>query len=138
MQNAFIQAFRETGVPGFRNFQQLGEIGSRAVRRLAEIQYKLAAIGIDGTVQHAKLLSGTPDYAELVQAQSALASACSNRLIAVGYDAANALTEAREEWVEWVQKGFAAAPIPAPQKPEGKGKAKAKGVARRGATRKAA
>ena len=131
MQNVFIQALRDSNVPGYRNFQQLGEIGSKAVRRLAEIQYKLAAIGIEGTVGQARLLTGTPNYAELVQAQSALASDCGNRLIAVGYDAAHALTETREEWVAWMQKGFDAAPKPAQHKSKGKAKNAARRAARK-------
>ena len=134
MQNVFIQALRDSNVPGYRNFQQLSEIGSRAVRRLAEIQYRLAAIGIDGTVGHARLLASTPNYAELVQAQSALASDCGNRLIAIGYDAAQALTETREEWVAWLQKEFVAAPKPAQHKSKGK----VKNAARRRTARRAA
>lgn len=134
MQNAFIDSFQDVSAPGYRTLQELNEIASRAVRKLAEIQYKIAAIGIDGTVGQAKLLTNASGYAEWVQAQQKLASECGSRLVAVSREAAEVLAESRDEWVAWMEKGMSVATLPGKAKTQ----VKAKGTARRAATGKAA
>lgn len=117
----------------YESLQELNAINAKTFSKLAELQMSFARLGIDNSVEQAKLFTGTNNYEDLLSAESDLASTCSDRVLALTHEATDIVSESREELLSWMEKCFeegkqemtAVAETPTKPKPAAK-KSKAK------------
>lgn len=120
MQNDIFEQFVNAGKTSYENLQQLGSINTKALQKLTELQFSLATIGIEGSVEQAKLLGSTTNYKDLIAAESDLANQYSSKVMDISKQTADVLNESGEEIASWFEKtaeSFAdTAKQPAPKK----------------------
>ncbi|MDZ7736854.1 MAG: phasin family protein [Gammaproteobacteria bacterium] len=104
MQNDIFEQFVNAGKTSYENLQQLGTINTKALQKLTELQFSLATIGIEGSVEQAKLLSSTTNYKDLVAAESDLANQYSSKVMDISKQTADVLNESGEEIASWFEK----------------------------------
>ena len=102
MRPEFFSPYTDMGRLSFANLASLGELQTRTLHRLSEIQLKMAVLGIEGGTEQARLLlSGNTNYQELFEAETALATDLGERMSALGQQAAEVLAETREAYMGW-------------------------------------
>jgi len=119
MQNDIFEQFVNVGKTSYENLQQLGTINTKALQKLTELQFSLATIGIEGSVEQAKLLSSTTNYKDLIAAESDLANQYSSKVMDIRKQTADVMNESGEEIASWFEKtaeGFADTAKPAQKK----------------------
>lgn len=119
MQNDILEQFVNAGKASYENLQQLGAINTRALQKLTELQFSLATMSIESSVEQAKLLSSTTSYKDLFAAESELANQYSSKFMDLGKQTADVLNESGEEIVAWFEKSaesFAETAKQAPKK----------------------
>lgn len=104
MQNDIFEQFVNAGKTSYENLQQLGTINTKALQKLTELQFSLATIGIEGSVEQAKLLSSTTNYKDLIAAESDLANQYSSKVMDISKQTADVLNESGEEIATWFEK----------------------------------
>lgn len=137
MTNDFFEQFTGAGQSSYKTLQSLGEINSKTIRKLADINFTLATLGIELTVEQAKLFTGVKSYNDLFSAGSGLATEFGNRFMDINREVSGVLAESSEEFIDWVRESFEAAgktgTVSAPAKP-----AQSKTTAKKTTARKAA
>lgn len=133
MQDQMLQDFSAATKTSYDAFQELGQINTSAIEKLTQLQFTMATLGIEGTMEQAKLLTSTTNYKELLTAESDFASSYSDKVMNIARQTADLLTESRDEFTTWFEKNSkvltdaAQTASTAPKKP----------AARKPATRKA-
>ena len=137
MTSDFFGQFSSAGESSFKKLQSLGEINSKTIKKLADINFTLATMGIELSVEQAKLLTDARSYNDLFSAGSGLASEFGSKLMEINSEVSGVLAESTEEFMDWVKDGFEAAgkagAKPVPTRP-----AQAKTTAKKTSTKKAA
>jgi len=62
MQNEFFEKMTEAGKSSFATMQAFGEINTKVLKELSELQISLASYSIESGVELTKTLSSTKDY----------------------------------------------------------------------------
>ncbi len=106
MTNDIFEQFTGAGQSSYKTFQSLGEINSKTIRKLADINFTLATLGVELTMEQAKLLTGVKSYNDLFSAGSGLATEFGNRLMEINREVSGVLTESSEEFIGWVRESF--------------------------------
>lgn len=106
MQNEFIEQVTSAGKTSYEAMQELGAINANAFQKLTELQFNLASLNLESGVEQAKLLSTTNNYKDLLSAESELAGDYSNKAMDITRQAAEVLTQSRDEIVSWFEKGI--------------------------------
>ena len=106
MQNEYFEQLTNTGKTSFEAFQALGTINSKALQKLAELQFNLASLNIECGIEQAKLLTSTSNYKDLLSAESDFASEYNNKAVNITRQAAEILTQSRDEIVALFEKGI--------------------------------
>lgn len=104
MQNDIFEQFVNAGKTSYENLQQLGAINTKALQKLTELQFSLATLSVESSVEQAKLLSGTTNYKDLISAESELANQYGSKFMDLGKQTADVLSESGEEIVSWFEK----------------------------------
>lgn len=104
MQNEIFEQFTQASKASYETFQQLGNINSKALQKLTELQFSVATLGIESSVEQAKLLSSTNNYKDLISAESELASDYGTKLVDLTKQTAAVLNESGEEVMAWFEK----------------------------------
>lgn len=104
MQNDIFEQFVNAGKTSYENLQQLGAINTKALQKMTELQFSLATIGIEGSVEQAKLLSSTTNYKDLIAAESELANQYGSKVMDISKQAADLMNESGEEIASWFEK----------------------------------
>lgn len=104
MQNDIFEQFMNAGKSSYENLQQLGAINSKAMQKLTELQFSLATVGIESSVEQAKLLSSTTNYKDLMAAESELANQYGSKVMDISKQTAEVLNESGEEIAAWFEK----------------------------------
>lgn len=131
MTNEFFNTLSGNGHLAYESFQELGAINTKALNKLAEIQLNFARLGIESTMEQARLLADVGNYEDLLSAETDLASEYGDKVMALTLETTELVTASRDELMAWVEKRF-----------EESGKAvakpaKAKPVAKKASTRPA-
>lgn len=108
MQNDLIEQFTNAGKTTYDSLQQLGAINSKALQKLTELQFNFATLGIESSVEQAKLLSSTTNYKDLLSAESHLANDYGNKMLDLAKQTTAVLNESSEEVVAWFEKNVEA------------------------------
>lgn len=104
MQNDIFEQFMNAGKSSYENLQQLGAINSKAMQKLTELQFSLATVGIESSVEQAKLLGSTTNYKDLIAAESELANQYGSKVMDISKQTAEVLNESGEEIASWFEK----------------------------------
>jgi Phasin protein len=138
MRPEFFSQYTDAGRRSFANLASLGELQTRTLYRMSEIQLKFAALGIEGGAEQARLLlSGNSNYQELFEAEAALATELGQRFTRLGQHAAQIIAESREEYMNWLSRSFNGVQS-APAKTPAAKRTETKTPAKRSSARKAA
>jgi phasin family protein len=120
MQNEIMEQLTNASKNSYATLQELGEINTKALKKLADVQFSLATLGIESGVEQAKLLSNTSNYKDLLATESELANQYGNKVMELTKQATNVLTESGEEITAWFEKSvevFSETAKPAAKKP---------------------
>ena len=123
MQNEILEKMTEAGKTSYSAIQELGEINTKILKELSELQINIASYNIESSVEFTKSLGTTSNYKDMLSAEAEFASEYGSKMMEYGRQAADVLTESRDEMVGWFEKTMetasAAAPAPA-KKPAAK------------------
>lgn len=131
MQNEIFEQLNQAGKTSYQSFQELMAINTKTLQKLSELQFSLATLSIEGSVEQAKLLTGNTNYKDLLSAESEFASDFCGKVLEITRKTAEVLNESRDEVTAWFEKnveGIAAVVKPNVKKP-GNVKAPVKQVA---------
>lgn len=136
MTNEILSMMSRNGGLPYQGLQELGDINTRMFTRLANLQLTMTRLGIEGSVEQAKLFTAANKYEDLLSAETDLASSYGEQVMQLSREAAEIVVESREEWMAWMEKRYehagpqGAQPTAAPEKP--------KSVAKKSAAKKPA
>lgn len=104
MQNELFEQFTSVSKTTYESLQQLGSINSKAIQKLAELQFNFASLGFESSVEQAKLLSNTSNYKDLLSAESSLANDYGSKMLDLTKQTTAVFNESGEEVVAWFEK----------------------------------
>jgi len=136
MQEQIIENITAATRNSYEALQELGRINSDTVAKLSQLQFSMATLGIEGSVEQAKLLTSTTNYKDLLTAESNFTSNYSEQVMGIARQTADVLTESRDEISSWIEKSADTVTSATQMAPKKKPAAK-KPAARKPATRKA-
>jgi len=109
MTNEIINQFNDSGKASYETFQQFNAINVETLQKLTNLQFSLFGFGVEKSVEQAKLLSSGSDIQEIIAAESALASSFGTKLMEIGRETTDILTDSRQQYVSFAQNKFEAA-----------------------------
>jgi len=136
MQEQIIENITTTTKNSYEALQELGRINSDTIAKLSQLQFSMATLGIEGSVEQAKLLTSTTNYKDLLTAESDFTSNYSEQVMGIARQTADILTESRDEISSWIEKSANTVASATQMAPKKKPAAK-KPAARKPATKKA-
>jgi len=104
MQEQILEDLSAATRTSYEAFQELGQINTSTIEKLAQLQFGMASLGIEGSMEQAKLLTSTTNYQDLLSAESDFASSYSEKVMNIARQTADALSESREEFTNWFEK----------------------------------
>ena len=132
MNTELITHLADSSKLSYQNLQELNAINTRIFSKFAELQFNVAKLGLESSIEQAKLLTGISVYEDLMSAESDFANTCRDNMMKISRELGDVLVESHGEFAGWLAKQFA----------EGKQKAgkqvKAKPATKRATTKKAA
>lgn len=109
MNNEFMSKFNDGSKASYETFQQFNVINVEVLQKLAALQFSLASLGVESTVEQAKLLTSGSDLQEIFAAESALASSYGEKLMQITSETTEIFTQSREQITAFAGKTFEAA-----------------------------
>ena len=113
MQYDYVEQLTKAGKTSYESLQELGAINAKALQKIAELQFKFASFNIETGIEQSKLLASTSNYKDLLSAESDFAGEYSTKAMDFTRQAATIITESRDEFVNWLEKGISNADITA-------------------------
>lgn len=109
MQHDYVEQLTNAGKTSYETLQALGAINTKALQKLAELQFKFASFNIETGIEQTKLLSSTTNYKDLLSAGSDFASEYNAKALDFTKQAASIFSESRDEIVTVLENGFESA-----------------------------
>jgi len=109
MMKTFSEGLFVPANVSFEIFQKINEINTRTFTKLAELQFNLASLGLEGSVAQAKLLSNAENYTDLYSIESSFATTYSDKLIKISQETTGVIMESGDELAAVVEQIFATA-----------------------------
>ena len=109
MTNEFITPFNESGKASFETFQQFNAINVATLQKLSALQFNLASLSVESTVEQAKLFTGASDPQALFAAESALARVYGDKVMQITSETTEVLAQSRQYLADVAKNTFAAA-----------------------------
>lgn len=106
MQYDYVEQFSKAGKTSYESLQELGAINAKAIQKFVELQFKFASFNIETGIEQSKLLTSTTNYKDLLSAESDFAGEYSTKTLDFTRQAASIITESRDEFVNWFEKGL--------------------------------
>lgn len=106
MTNEILNMMADGGKFPYESLQELNDINSRIFNKLAGLQMNIARLGIEGSVEQARLFTGAKKYEELLSAETELASSYSDRVMELTREVTGILTESQQELLTWMEEQF--------------------------------
>jgi hypothetical protein len=131
MTHELFDQMQDAGKVSFEMLRRLGEIQSRTLDRMTEVQFNFVSLGLDCTMEQARRLGSMHRYQDLLTAPSEFASNYGSRLMSIGLETVDALSGTTEELSDLVHSSFE----PARPTVTAQERSKAKRPAKRGAGR---
>ena len=109
MNNEFMSQFNDSSKASYETFQQFNVFNVEALQKLAALQFSLASLSVESTVEQAKLLTSGSDLQAIFAAESALASTYGEKLMQITSETTEIFTQSREQIAAFAGKSFEAA-----------------------------
>lgn len=106
MTNEILNMMSDNSRFPYERLQELNDINSRIFSRMTDFHMSLARLGIEGSVEQARLFTGAKKYEDLLSAETDLASSYSNKMMELSREATDLITESQEELLSWMEKRF--------------------------------
>jgi phasin family protein len=106
MTNEFFSTLSGNGQVAYQSIQELGAINSRALNKLAEIQFNFAKLGLESSMEQARLLADISSFEDLLSAESDLANEYGDKMMALTLETTEVMSTSRDELIAWVEKQF--------------------------------
>lgn len=106
MTNQIFTMMTDSSTFPFDSLQELNDINTRALNKLARLQISFARLGIETSVEQAKLLTDVNGYDDFLSAGSELASSYSNKITGLTREVTDILSESQEELLAWMENRF--------------------------------
>lgn len=90
----------------YENLQKLQDINTKAFNKLARLQMSFAQLGIESTVEQARLFTDSRSYEDLLSAETDLASSYSDKMMELTREVTDIVSESQEDLVSWLEKCF--------------------------------
>lgn len=119
MQNEIFEKMTEAGKTSYSAMQELGEINTKILKELSELQMSMASYSIESGVEFTKTLGSSSNYKDLLSAEAEFASEYGSKMMEYGRKAADVISESRDEVVGWFEKTMETTAVPA-KKPAAK------------------
>ncbi len=104
MQDQIIENITEATKTSYEALQELGRINSETVSKLSQLQFTMASLGIEGSVEQARLLTSTTNYQDLLSAESDFTTSYSEKIMSIARQTADVLSDSRDEITAWLEK----------------------------------
>ncbi|MEX2525601.1 MAG: phasin family protein [Gammaproteobacteria bacterium] len=106
MTNEILNMMSDNSRFPYERLQELNDINSRIFSRMTDLHMSLARLGIEGSVEQARLFTGAKKYEDLLSAETDLASSYSDKVMELTREATGIITESQEELLSWMEKRF--------------------------------
>ena len=106
MEYDYIEEITNAGKTSYETLQKIGDINTKTLQQLAELQFDFAAYSIETGIEQSKRLADSNNYKDLLSVESGFAEEYSAKAMDFGKKAASILSETQEEIVSLVGKEF--------------------------------
>ena len=108
MDNKFIENWQEYGKNALEAAKELETINTQVIEKLTGKQMELANAAFEASTKLFSSLGEVKGYQDLLSEQSKFATEFNEKLIDAARTTADILTESREAYQAWIEKGFKA------------------------------
>ncbi len=102
MTEQTIDQIKAAGDTAYGAWKRLAGIQSELARRLADVQFQLTSLGVECSAEQFSLVGKSSNYKDLLNSESKVLTDYANKYLELTRDAAEAMNEARDEVVGWV------------------------------------
>lgn len=104
MQNEFFEKMTEASKSSYTAMQELGDINSKLVKSLSELQLGFATYSVESGVEFFKTLSSTTNYKDFISAETEYVTEYGTKVMELSNKTAEILNESRDEVVGLFEK----------------------------------
>ena len=109
MQKEVVNGFENFNKAALDSVKRVSEINMRVFERMAEQQLAAASDVFEGGVKQVELMSGVKDVQAMLKGQAEIATQVSEKLVGHAKNAADILTEAKDDFAKVMEDGIKAA-----------------------------
>lgn len=113
MTNDFVKQITEMNKTAADSVKALTDINAKAVKALSEKQFEIFNIVFDASTQQVALASDAKDASKLIEAQTKLAKATTEKVVAVANTTQAVADTYKTELTSWVESGVKTAQVAA-------------------------
>lgn len=108
MENKFIENWQEYGKNALEAAKELEAINTQVIEKLTGKQMELANAAFEASTKYVSSLGEVKGVQELFSEQTKLATELNEKVLEAARNTADILTETREAYQAWLEKGFKA------------------------------
>lgn len=108
MENKFIENWQEYGKNAIEAAKELEAINTQVIEKLTGKQMELANAAFEASTKYVSSLGEVKGVQELFSEQTKLATELNEKVLEAARTTADILTETREAYQAWLEKGFKA------------------------------
>ncbi|MBK6659291.1 MAG: phasin family protein [Proteobacteria bacterium] len=108
MENKFIENWQEYGKNAIEAAKELEAINTQVIEKLTGKQMELANAAFEASTKYVSSLGEVKGVQELFSEQTKLATELNEKVLEAARTTADILTETREAYQAWIEKGFKA------------------------------
>lgn len=112
MQTDFVKQWADIGNKTVSSLKDLGEINTKAAQKLTQQQLDFIDCCLETGVKQITLVTDSKGYKELLSGQANLASEFNEALMETLRKNSDILTESKDEFTAWLEKGYEAFATP--------------------------
>ncbi len=106
MQPEYLSEWTRFTNSAFNSTKELGEINTKAIKKLSEQQFDLISRCLDTGVKQLNLLSEVKGYKELLAGQTKLATEYNEKVLDTVRKTTQIFSEAKDEMATWIDKNI--------------------------------
>ena len=108
MENKFIENWQEYGKNAMEAAKELEAINTQVIEKITGKQMELANAAFEASTKYVSSLGEVKGVQDLFSEQTKLATEFNEKVLEAARTTADLLTEAREAYQAWLEKGFKA------------------------------
>lgn len=108
MDNKFIENWQEYGKNAIESAKELEAINTQVIEKITGKQMELANAAFEVSTKYVSSLSEVKGVQDLISEQTKLATEFNEKILEAARSTADILTETREAYQAWIEKGLKA------------------------------